>query len=121
MAKGPGMPEGTVTGEHFVERLLDAVQEVTGPAATSGQGRRAREATASMTSVGIRELAASVSAVVADVANSGRPAVVTKHGQPIAAVVAIADLEDLLAIRVPRDAAATPTGNGHEHGDDPTR
>lgn len=69
-----------------------------------------------MTSVGIRQLAASVSAVVADVANSGRPAVVTKHGAPIAAVVSIADLEDLLAIRALRDSA-TPNGTGH--GDDP--
>jgi prevent-host-death family protein len=52
-----------------------------------------------MTSIGIRALAANVSAVVSDVANTGRPAVVTKHGQPVAALIAIGDLEDLLRAR----------------------
>jgi prevent-host-death family protein len=52
-----------------------------------------------------------VSAVVADVAKSGRPAVVTKHGEPVAALIAISDLEDVLAARALRDADAS-AGDG---------
>ncbi|HEU0317332.1 MAG TPA: type II toxin-antitoxin system prevent-host-death family antitoxin [Solirubrobacteraceae bacterium] len=42
-----------------------------------------------VTQVGIRGLARNVSAVVAEVAASGRPAVVTKHGAPLVAIVPI--------------------------------
>jgi prevent-host-death family protein len=65
-----------------------------------------------MTSLGIRELAARVSAVVADVAKTGRPAVVTKHGEPVAALIAIADLEDLLAARALRQSDASTSDRG---------
>jgi prevent-host-death family protein len=50
--------------------------------------RAAGEALA-LTTVGIRELARNVSGVVAAVASSGRPTVVTKHGQPVAVVVSL--------------------------------
>jgi prevent-host-death family protein len=83
------------------------------PSRTGGRIRLEAAATP-MTSLGIRELAASVSAVVADVARSGRPAVVTKHGEPVAALVAIADFEDLLAARALRDSDP-PTGSGDDH------
>jgi prevent-host-death family protein len=67
-------------------------------------------------SIGIRELAASVSAVVAAVARSGRPAVVTKHGSPVAAVIPIADLHELLLARAARagDAAGAAGAAGGE-------
>lgn len=42
-----------------------------------------------MSTVSIRDLANNASAVVDEVATSGRPAVVTKHGKPVAAVVPI--------------------------------
>jgi prevent-host-death family protein len=61
-----------------------------------------------MTSVGIRELAANVSGVVAGVASSGLPAVVTKHGEPVAALIPIADLQDLLAARAARQSVEAP-------------
>ena len=48
-----------------------------------------------MVTVGIRELANNASAVVDEVARSGRPALVTKNGKPVAALVAV-DEEDLL-------------------------
>ncbi len=40
-------------------------------------------------SVGIRELARNVSGIVAAVASTGRPTVVTKHGRPVAVVVSL--------------------------------
>ncbi len=56
-----------------------------------------------MTTVSIRELSRNASGVVSDVASSGRPAVVTKHGTPVAAVIAIdpSDLEDLVLSKAP--------------------
>ncbi|MGH9066252.1 MAG: type II toxin-antitoxin system Phd/YefM family antitoxin [Acidimicrobiales bacterium] len=48
-----------------------------------------------MATVGIRELANNTSAVVDEVARSGRPALVTRHGKPVAAVVPV-DEEELL-------------------------
>jgi prevent-host-death family protein len=47
--------------------------------------------------VSIRDLSRNASSVVDDVVTSGRPALVTKHGKPVAAVIpfAEADLEDL--------------------------
>lgn len=51
-----------------------------------------------MPTVSIRDLSRNASGVVAEVASSGRPAIVTKHGAPVAAVIAIdpGDLEDLV-------------------------
>lgn len=48
--------------------------------------------------VSIRDLSRNASGVVSDVANSGRPAIVTKHGAPVAAVIAIPQgaLEDFV-------------------------
>ena len=57
-----------------------------------------------MSTVSIRELSRNASGVVADVAASGRPAVVTRHGVPVAAVVPIndGDIEDLVLARAPQ-------------------
>ena len=54
--------------------------------------------TRTMATVSIRDLSRNASSVVDDVARTGRPALVTKHGAPIAAVVPIdsAELEDLV-------------------------
>src|SRR6266516_4882561 len=51
-----------------------------------------------MTTVSIRDLARNASQVVRDVARSGRPALVTRHGAPMVAVVPIdeTELEDFI-------------------------
>ena len=51
----------------------------------------------------IRELSRNVSGVVDEVARTGRPALVTKHGAPVVAVVPVseAELEDLVLARLP--------------------
>lgn len=56
-----------------------------------------------MGTVSIRELSRNASGVVDEVAKSGRPAIVTKHGAPIAAVVPIdeGELEDMVLARAP--------------------
>ena len=60
-----------------------------------------------MPHISIRELQRNAGGVVADVAASGRPAVVTKHGRPVAAVVPISeeDLEDWVLANAPQFAA----------------
>jgi prevent-host-death family protein len=60
-----------------------------------------------MVTVSIRELANNASGVVADVEESGRPAVVTKHGRPVAAVVPIdpEKLEDFVLANAPEYVA----------------
>jgi prevent-host-death family protein len=47
-----------------------------------------------MDSIGVRELAERASAVIAEVERSGEPALVTRRGRPVAAVVPI-DIDDL--------------------------
>jgi prevent-host-death family protein len=56
-----------------------------------------------MSTISIRELSRNASSVLKEVAESGRPAVVTRHGVAIAAVVPIdpGDLEDLVIARMP--------------------
>lgn len=56
-----------------------------------------------MPTVSIRELANNASSVVASVADTGRPTVVTKHGRPIAALVPIDqdELEDFVLANAP--------------------
>lgn len=56
-----------------------------------------------MGTVSIRELSRNASGVVDEVASSGRPAVVTRHGAPVAAVVPIdpGELEDLVLAKAP--------------------
>jgi prevent-host-death family protein len=51
-----------------------------------------------VTTVSIRELARNASGVVRDVARTGRPALVTRHGTPMVAVVPIdeSELEDFI-------------------------
>jgi prevent-host-death family protein len=51
-----------------------------------------------MPTVSIRDLSRNASGVVAQVTSSGRPAIVTKHSAPVAAVIAIppGDLEDFV-------------------------
>lgn len=57
-----------------------------------------------MATVSIRELGQNASGVIADVSKNGRPIVVTKHGAPVAAVIAINndDLEDLVLSKAPQ-------------------
>lgn len=59
--------------------------------------------TPGMGTVSIRELSRNASGVVDEVAKSGRPAIVTKHGAPVAAVVPIdeGELEDMVLARAP--------------------
>ncbi len=56
-----------------------------------------------MASVSIRELSRNASGVVDQVTRTGRPALVTKHGAPVAAVVPLdaGDVEDLVLARAP--------------------
>ncbi|MGH2554562.1 MAG: type II toxin-antitoxin system Phd/YefM family antitoxin [Actinomycetota bacterium] len=56
-----------------------------------------------MGSVGIRDLARNASKVVDEVAKTGRPALVTKRGRPVAAVVPIdeRELEDFVLANAP--------------------
>ena len=60
-----------------------------------------------MGTVSIRELSRNASGVVGDVARTGRPALVTKHGAPVAAVVPVEadDLEDLVLSKAPEHLA----------------
>lgn len=60
-----------------------------------------------MPTVSIRDLARNASQVVRDVARTGRPALVTRHGAPMVAVVPIdeADLEDFILSKSPAFAA----------------
>lgn len=62
-----------------------------------------------MSTVSIRELQRNASRVVDDVAASGRPALVTRHGHPVAALVPVAEreLEDLV-LAAARSAVADP-------------
>jgi prevent-host-death family protein len=56
-----------------------------------------------MSTVSIRDLQRNTSGVVADVADSKHAALVTRHGEPVAALVPIdaQDLEDYLLSKVP--------------------
>lgn len=56
-----------------------------------------------MAHVGIRDLSRNPSKVVEEVSNSGRPALVTKHGKPIVAIVPIDEdaLEDWVLENAP--------------------
>jgi prevent-host-death family protein len=73
-----------------------------------------------MSTVSIRELSRNTSGVVAEVSASGRPAVVTKHGAPVAAVIPIdaGELEDFVLANAPRyladmNAAKADLREGH--------
>ena len=56
-----------------------------------------------MSTISIRDLQRNTSGVIADVADSKHTALVTRHGEPIAALVPIdaQDLEDYLLSKVP--------------------
>jgi len=60
-----------------------------------------------MPTVSIRELANNASGVIASVADTGRPTVITKHGRPVAAVVPIDqdELEDFVLANAPEFVA----------------
>lgn len=62
-----------------------------------------------MPTVSIRELQRDVSRVVQDVATTGRPALVTRHGRLMAALVPVAesDLEDFVLANAPEFVKAT--------------
>lgn len=66
-----------------------------------------------VSTVSIRDLANNASAVVDEVATSGRPAVVTKHGKPVAAVVPIDQeaLEDWVLANGPEFVANMAEAN----------
>lgn len=73
-----------------------------------------------MSTISIRDLQRNTSGVVADVADSKHTALVTRHGEPIAALVPIdaQDLEDYLLSKVPsfaEDMAAAD--QAHAHGE----
>lgn len=59
--------------------------------------------TSDMATFSIRELARNASRVVEDVSRTKRPALVTKHGTPVAAVVPLGaeEVEDLVLARAP--------------------
>lgn len=59
--------------------------------------------TLDMATVSIRELSRNASNVVDKVARTGRPALVTRHGAPVVAVVPIdeTELEDLVLAKAP--------------------
>ena len=58
-------------------------------------GRYIRDWSDLMATVGIRDLANNASAVVEQVAKTGRPTLVTRRGRPIAALIAV-DEDELL-------------------------
>jgi prevent-host-death family protein len=60
-----------------------------------------------MTTVSIRDLARNASRVVRDVARTGRPALVTRHGKPMVAVVPIdqTEVDDFILSASPALAA----------------
>jgi prevent-host-death family protein len=57
-----------------------------------------------MATVSIRDLSRHASRVVDDVARTGRPVLVTKHGEPVAALIPISadDLEGLVRSQAPK-------------------
>ena len=61
-----------------------------------------------MPTISIRELARRPSRVVADVASSGRPAIITRRGKPVGALIAIDndELEDFVLANAPEYAAS---------------
>ena len=63
-----------------------------------------------MSTISIRDLQRNTSGVVADVADSKHTALVTRHGEPIAALVPIdaQDLEDYLLSKVPASPRTWP-------------
>jgi prevent-host-death family protein len=78
----------------------------------------ASAAQAKGTTVGIRELARNVSGIVAEVTRTGLPAVVTKHGQPVAVVMPIqdADLGDDVLARATSYVAELDEHESHGSG-----
>lgn len=66
-----------------------------------------------MSTISIRDLQRNTSGVIADVANSKHTALVTRHGEPIAALVPIdaQDLEDYLLSKVPSFAEDMATAD----------
>ena len=60
-----------------------------------------------MPHVSIRDLQRNAGGVIAEVASSGRPAVVTKHGRPVAAVIPVSEeeLEDWVLANAPEFVA----------------
>jgi prevent-host-death family protein len=72
-----------------------------------------------MSTISIRDRQRDTSGVVADVADSKHAALVTRHGEPIAALVPIdaQDLEDYLLSKVPsfaEDMAAADQAHAHD-------
>ena len=75
-----------------------------------------------MGTISIRDLQRNTSGVLADVAGSKHAALVTRHGEPIAALVPIdaRDLEDYLLSKVP-SFAEDMTAADRAHADGQTR
>lgn len=62
-----------------------------------------------MTTISIRDLGRRPSQVVDEVVRTGRPAIVTRHGRPVTAMVAIDpdELEDFILAHAPEFVRAT--------------
>jgi prevent-host-death family protein len=61
-----------------------------------------------MGTIGIRDLSRNASQVIEQVSTTGNPMIVTKHGRPVAAVIAVDPdaLEDFVLANAPEYAAA---------------
>ncbi len=66
-----------------------------------------------MTTISIRDLGRRPSQVVDEVVRTGRPAIVTRHGRPVTAMVAIDpdELEDFVLTHAPEFVRATRTAD----------
>ncbi|MGQ0609190.1 MAG: type II toxin-antitoxin system Phd/YefM family antitoxin [Chloroflexota bacterium] len=66
-----------------------------------------------MPTISIRDLGRRPSQVVDEVVRTGRPAIVTRHGRPVTAMVAIDpdELEDFVLAHAPRFVRATRAAN----------
>lgn len=73
-----------------------------------------------MPTVSIRELANQTKAVIEEVARSGRPALVTQRGKPVAALVPLdlEALEDWILADAPKYAASMAEAEGELAGGD---
>lgn len=67
-----------------------------------------------MGTIGIRDLSRNASRVIDQVSSTGSPMIVTKHGRPVAALVAVDPeaLEDFVLATAPEYVAARRTADG---------
>ena len=67
-----------------------------------------------MTTVSIRDLSRRTSQVIDEVIRTGRPAIITRHGRPVTAMVALDpdELEDFVLARAPEFARSMRDADG---------